>query len=88
LPSVEIAVTDDAPQEGDVTHAVKVLEETNGPRQSSITLSAPGGSTHSIYVRDNVGGAHAEGFSPRDKHLLIQFPEGSGFQEKVIQFNW
>jgi hypothetical protein len=88
LSAVEIAVTDDEPQLGDATHAVKVLAETDANRRADFTLTAPGGSVHTIYVRDNVGGAHAEGFRSGDKQLTVHFPQGAGYQKQTISFSW
>jgi glycogen debranching enzyme len=88
LPPVEISIRDDEPREGDSTHALKVLAETHESHRAGFTLTAPGGSVHSIYVRDNVGGAHADGFRSGDKQLTVRFPEGSDFQKQTIWFSW
>lgn len=88
LPPIEIGITDDQPLEGNATQALKAVGETYEPHRTGFTLTAPAGSTHSIYVRDNTGNARSDGFTRGVDHMNVQFPPGTGFQEKTIWFNW
>jgi hypothetical protein len=56
LPGAEVGIADQAPQWGDRTQLVKVVQEKHGPRMESVTLAAQPGSLQPIIIRRNAKG--------------------------------
>jgi glycogen debranching enzyme len=95
LPAVEAGLSEHLPEFGAETHQMKVLAETYSDRSLVLRLSAPGGSTQKLYMRENVPAGKLttpDGeLGPADggiRPLEIQFPEGHGDVEKTVTFRW
>ena len=95
LPAVEAGLSEHLPEFGAETHQMKVLAETYSDRSLVLRLSAPGGSTQKLYVRENIPAGKLttpDGeLGPADggiRPLEIQFPEGHGDVEKTVTFRW
>ncbi len=95
LPVVEAGITQDLPEAGSATQQMKALDQQTTPNSLSLRLSAPAGSTQTIWLRINhpEPSLHATGVSLPDaktplQKLHIEFPAGSGYVEKEIAFSW
>ncbi len=88
LPAVELSIGEQALEQGDRTHALKVLNEELGARDATFTVSAPAGTAHRLYVRANNSQAVAPGFTIHNHAMEVHFPEGTGYQTIVIKFHW
>jgi glycogen debranching enzyme len=82
LPPVEIGLPDESPQEGDSTHATKVLAERYTARTAEFQLAAPAGSKVNLFVRKNNSQVQS------DSAKLVEFPAGSGYQTTTVTFHW
>jgi len=95
LPAVEIGLSQDLPESGSSTQQMKVLDQQTTPNSLTLRLSAPGGTTQTIWLRINhpQPSLHATGVTLSDaktalQKLHIEFPSGSGYVEKEIAFSW
>lgn len=95
LPAVEADIAEQLPETGSETQQMKVLAETWHGRSLVLRLSAPGGSTQTIGMRENAPhlrltandaelGAAGTGM----RSLEVHFPEGSGYIEKTVTLSW
>jgi len=95
LPAVEAGLTQDLPEAGSATQQMKVLDQQATPKSLTLRLSAPGGTTQTLWLRINQPqpSLRATGVTIRDtkaplQKLQIEFPAGSGYVEKEVSFNW
>jgi glycogen debranching enzyme len=95
LPAIEVGITQDLPEAGSATQQMKVLDQRTSPNSLTLRLSAPGGSTQTLWLRINhpQPSLHATGVTLSDaktalQKLHIEFPAGSGYVEKEIAFSW
>jgi hypothetical protein len=95
LPAVEAGVTEALPEFGSETHQLKVLDERYGARSLTLQLSAPGGSTEELTVRENHPGLQvkadgaqlgvaAGGLSP----MTVHFAAAGGYTTQTITLSW
>lgn len=102
LPSIEVALPHGLPLQGARTTQMKVLRETRDPHSVKFELEAAGGSVVELYVRRNVPklnlhaeggtliatkGAGEQGALDKDK-VVVQFPEGTGYQQRTLALSW
>ena len=95
LPAVEVGTTVQPPEYGAETQQMKVLEEGYGDHELTLRLSAPGGSTQTLIIRENAPVpklitqdgelSAAEG---RLGTLQVRFPESDGYTEKTLTLRW
>jgi glycogen debranching enzyme len=92
LPAVEVGIAHGLPEAGATTSQMKVLEQQEFPRSLKLLLSAPAGSSQTLFVRLNdakarlrVEGAELLSDSTR---LEITFPPGEGYAEKAVTLSW
>jgi glycogen debranching enzyme len=95
LPAVEAGLTQDLPEAGSSTQQMKVLDQKSKENSLTLRLSAPAGTTQTLWLRTNrpQKSLHATGVTIPDANkplqkLQIEFPAGSGYVEKEIAFNW
>lgn len=95
LPPVEVAISEELPEPGAETHQLKVLASNIAERSLTLKLAAPGGSTQTLIVRENLALPHlaahdAELGAPANdlRPLTVQFPAGSGYVEKTVTLSW
>jgi hypothetical protein len=95
LPAVEAGISQHLPEFGAETHQMKVLSENFSDRSLVLQLSAPGGSTQMLIVRENTPairlttkdgelGSAQGGVRP----LQVRFPDGAGYKEKTVTLSW
>jgi glycogen debranching enzyme len=95
LHAVEIGIEEHLPEAGTETHQMKVLDEKYNERSLVLQLSAPGGSTQKLTVRENASalrlttkdgelGAADGGLRP----LRVRFPDGAGYVGKTVTLSW
>jgi glycogen debranching enzyme len=99
LPPVEMAVSQGLPLQGARTTQIKVLTETGDTHSLKLELEADAGSVVELPVRRNEsklnlrveGGtmivAAGTGESGLDK-VEVKFPEGTGYQQRVLTLRW
>ena len=94
LPPVEVQLSEALPEPGSRTTMVKVLEETYSRRSLRLLLEGQGGSTLTMLLRRNgmagelaVQGATIQTGSAGE-HLVVQFPNGAGYQRQQIDASW
>jgi hypothetical protein len=95
LRAVEVGITEELPKFGAETRQMKVLAESEGERSLELRLSAPGGSTQKLVVRENVptlrlttGGGKLGAAQDGLRALTVEFPQGSGYVEKTVTLRW
>jgi hypothetical protein len=88
LKQVEFAIPVSLPQQGSTTAQLKVLDEAFSPRQATFTFEAPGGSRYDLPIHLNRPNIAVEGARIAGDKLNIEFPEGTGYQRKTVNFNW
>lgn len=97
LPPVEIATSRRLPQPGARTSQVKVLSESRTPHSLTLDLEAEAGSSVGMRLRRNgltapihATGAELAPMAPKGElqDLRVDFPSGSGYQQKSIRFTW
>jgi glycogen debranching enzyme len=95
LPAVEAAITEELPAPGAETHQLKVLADDTTDRSLTLKLAAPGGSTQTLSVRENLAVPHlaahdAQLSGPVDglRTLTVQFPAAPGYVEKTVTLSW
>ena len=78
------------PLPGASTAGMKVLEEQRQPRQLTLTLEAQGGSTQTLFVRNNDNKARisVDGATIGESSLIVKFPSGSGYQKQTVTLRW
>ncbi len=93
LPPVEVFIASALPVPGDVTHQMKVLDQTLEGRSLTLRLSAPGGSRQRMQARVNdeklrvqMNGRPLQGEALQP--IELSFPQGSGYVEQTIRFTW
>jgi len=95
LPPVEAAIVEHLPEFGAETHQLKVLNESYTNHSLVLQLSAPGGTTRMLSIRENGAidnlatsdgdlGVAENGIRP----LRVRFPEGDGYVEKTVTLLW
>jgi glycogen debranching enzyme len=95
LPAVEAGITQDLPEAGSATQQMKVLDQQVTANSLALRLSAPAGTTQTLWLRINrsqpslraTGATIPDAETPLQK-LQIEFPTGSGYVEKELSFNW
>ncbi len=94
LPAVEVAIAEHLPREGDMTHQMKVLDQTAGDRSLTLRLAAMAGAQETIAVRRNraglavrVEGATIAGGGALET-MTVEFPAGTGYVEKTVRLTW
>jgi glycogen debranching enzyme len=95
LPAVEAAISEELPEPGDETHQLKVLADDDGDRSLTLKLSAPGGSTQTLSIRENVtlprltaqGAQLGEPVSGL-RALTVAFPPGAGYVDTTVTLTW
>lgn len=97
LPSVEVAVPHGLPLPGARTSQMKVLGETATARSLKLDLEAEAGTVVDLQLRRNISGldVHAEGARISSEHrgdalekLTVEFPSGSGYQQRTVTLRW
>ena len=100
LPPVEVVVPHELPLQGARTAQMKVLKETRDSRSLKLELEAAGGSVIELYVRRNdpklnlraEGGtliaARGAGVQGDLDKVVVKFPEGTGYQQRVLALSW
>ncbi|HZZ38483.1 MAG TPA: hypothetical protein VFE06_05070 [Acidobacteriaceae bacterium] len=95
IPAVEVAVPASLPAPGSQTEQMKVLDEQRTPHSLTLTLSAPGSSTQTFSLRENLphlhltiahgaAGPELDGLQP----VTVQFPAGPGYVTQTVTFSW
>ena len=100
LPPVEVAIPHELPLQGARTAQIKVLRETSDSHSLKLELEAAAGSTTELSIRRNAPklNLHAEGGSlitagsaggqSDTDHVIVKFPEGTGYQQQTLSLNW
>jgi glycogen debranching enzyme len=91
LPPVEVDLEASAASAGAATQQMKVLEENYAAGKLSLRLEAPGGSTQEMRLRFNGKRklyVQATGASQSKDKLHIVFPNGDGYQQRVVEIRW
>lgn len=95
LPPVEAAITETLPAPGAETHQLKVLADDSTARSLVLKLAAPGGTTQTLSLRENLALPHlvthdAQLSDPVNglRTLTVPFPAGSGYVEKTVTLSW
>ena len=100
LPPVEVAVPHGLPLQGARTAQMKVLKETRDSHSLKLELEAAAGSIVELYVRRNGpklnlhvdGGtliaAKGAGEQSDIDHVTVKFPEGTGYEQRVLVLSW
>ncbi len=93
LPAVEAGVTAQLPKFGAETHQLKVLGENETARALTLHLSAPGGSTQQLVVRENESGLNVtargaelgkSGTTDGLRPLTVRFEKAEGYTTKTV----
>ena len=95
LPAVEAGINEELPEPGAATHQIKVLAENYTGRSLALKLSAPGGSTQTLFVRENIESPHLEAHEAQLgaaasglRKLTVEFPAGPAYVEKSVTLTW
>ncbi|HEX5236586.1 MAG TPA: hypothetical protein VFW25_14800 [Silvibacterium sp.] len=97
LPAVEVAAPHGLPLPGARTAQMKVLAENWGARSLALDLEADAGSVVEMKVRSNQAGIRirAEGATISQAAgdtgislLIVNFPTGTGYQQKTVILRW
>ncbi len=95
IPAVEAGISEQLPEPGSETHQMKVLQESYADRSLVLRLSAPGGSTEKLSVRENgpgikLGTSDGELAAAENgmRALTVRFPEDDGYVEKTVTLRW
>jgi hypothetical protein len=67
---------------------LKAVGEQWSANQLMLTLEAPGGSSHDLFLRRNAGNVHVTGAELLPNRIRVRFPQGSGYQTQVVKFTW
>jgi glycogen debranching enzyme len=95
LPGVEAGITPQPPEYGAETQQMKVIEERYSDHELTLRLSAPGGTTQRLSIREN---APAPKLFTQDgelgsaeggiRTLQVRFPESDGYTGKTVTLRW
>jgi hypothetical protein len=97
LPPVEVAVPHALPLPGARTAQMKVLAETVTPHSLKLELEADAGSVVELKLRHNAPklNVHVDGASiapeprvPDLDSLIVEFPQGNGYQQRTVIVGW
>ena len=95
IPAVEAGISEQLPEPGSETHQIKVLQESYAGHSLVLRLSAPGGSTQKLSVRENGPGiklvtsdGELAGAENGIRPLMVRFPDGDGYVEKTVTLQW
>lgn len=88
LPVVEMGLRADVPAQGATTSAMKVLNEIVSGDSETFVLSAPGKSVVNLPVRLHRPHVSVDGGGLNGNVLRVEFPAGTGYQEKTVRFTW
>jgi glycogen debranching enzyme len=95
LPDVEAAIAAELPEPGAATHQLKVLADDTAGHSLTLKLAAPGGTSQTLSVRENLPLPHlathdAQLGDPVNgiRSLTVQFPAAPGYAEKTVTLSW
>ncbi len=89
LPAVEIGLSHEPPQPGARTSQLKVIDEKYADRSLQLRLSAPAGSRKTLFLRQNLtGNLRIDGATASAGQIIVQFPPGTGYVEKLVTITW
>lgn len=95
LPAVEAGISEELPEFGAETHQMKVLEESYTDHSLALRLSAPGGSTQELSIRENglvktvtTEDGKLEAAQNGIRGLEVRFPDREGYVEKTVTLRW
>jgi glycogen debranching enzyme len=95
LPAVEAAISEDLPAPGAQTHQLKVLADDATDRSLTLRLAAPGGTTQTLSIRENLPlprlatqDAQLSDALNGLRTLTVQFPVAPGYVEKTVTLSW
>lgn len=91
LPAVEVDLESHAVNPGAATQQMKILEENYAAGKLSLKLEAPGGSAQEMWLRYNGKrklNVQVTGASQSKDRLHIVFPNGDGYQQRVVEIRW
>jgi hypothetical protein len=92
LPLAEVGIGHGLPQPGAVTAQMKILDQQKSPRSLRLRLAAPANSQRTLFLRINDPKIHprVEGaeLSTASAELLVRFPSGDGYVERVVTVSW
>ncbi|MGA8029952.1 MAG: glycogen debranching protein [Bryobacteraceae bacterium] len=88
LKPVELSIPAALPSEGSETAQLKVLDEEFSGTQAVFSFEAPGGSAYDLPLRLNRANVSAKGAEIGNGKLHIEFPSGTGYQNKTVTFLW
>jgi hypothetical protein len=91
LPELEVGISPRLPLAGSETTEMKVLDQRYSSRSLAITLEAPASSTQHLNLRINnarLKKVTVEGGERKGDHLVVQFPAGSGYVQRVVTLSW
>jgi glycogen debranching enzyme len=95
LPAVEAATAAEPPDFGAETRQLKVLSDEVHDRSLVLHLAAPGGTTQTLSVRENITLPHLAAQEAQlgqadsgMRSLTVQFPPAPGYTEKTVTLTW
>ncbi|HET8638187.1 MAG TPA: glycogen debranching protein, partial [Acidobacteriaceae bacterium] len=87
-PSVEIAIPAVLPLPGSKTQQLKALSEEWTGNHADFTFAAQGGTAYDLPLRLNRANPRIVGAELHGSRLHLQFPNGNGYQELHVTFDW
>jgi glycogen debranching enzyme len=88
LPGAEVELPNRLPTPGSQTSQIKALDETVAANSLTLTLEAPGGSTHVLRLRRNKQIAAIDGATATADTLTVRFPPGTGYTRQTVRLLW
>ena len=88
LPAVEVAIPAKLPEQGSVTHQLKVLDEDVSQHKAVYRFAAAGSARYDLPVRLNRPGITVQGAEVKAGRLQLVFPAGDGYQTATVVFSW
>jgi len=95
LPAVEAGIVEHLPESGAETHQMKVLAQSYGERSLLLRLSAPGGTTQMLTVRENRPAGKLStsegdlGVAENGlRTLRVHFATGEDYVDKTVTLRW
>ena len=88
LPPVELSSPVNMPLQGAITSALKVVDEQRDGTSATFILSAPANTVASLPVRLHKPHVSVDGGILNGKTLRVEFPSGTGYQERTVRFTW
>ena len=88
LPPVELVIPTEPPAQGAVTSALKVVSEEQSVNSQTFVLAAPAHTTANLPVQLHKLKMEVHGASLNGSILRVEFPTGSGYQERSVRFTW